>query len=486
MQRAAAVVVSGLLLLGCAAGSEDPAEEPSTGEPATSEPSSTEPAAELGGAPEVLAAVEDSVVFLETPVATGSGIVVADGYVLTNAHVIDPLGAVDVTFADGTTVRAPVAGTDLLGDLAVVGPIDEAEDAPALEVVDEIPPKGDDVYLVGYPGEVDEAPEVTISAGIVSRVRSDDEFDLRYIQTDAAIGGGQSGGALVDARGRVIGISGLGGFAESFALVLSGRDVRAARERIDDGTAAGIEPFPVDPADTEGVLVVDDELDEVVLVAEGRDGEPLRLELDGDVADAAVDVTTLDGERAWANEVSIDLRSEAEDDPDADELFEGLPEPDRLEEVDGAYEVALDDGDLVQIVVTPATEGEVRWSTNRPVADVTDRDPVPVDAPLELGRPVDGVIRAGELFDVYAVELEAGDEIDVRAVAPNAGDPWVTVVEPGGSYWETDALEGLPSDTIFEVGTDDRVRAEESGTHLVVVESGDGLATRYRLTVSEA
>jgi hypothetical protein len=61
----------------------------------------------------------------------------------------------------------------------------------------------------------------------------------------------------------------------------------------------------------------------------------------------------------------------------------------------------------------------------------------------------------------------------------------VTVVEPEGTYYDTDVLEGIPSDGIFDVGTEDEVSVERGGRHLVVVESGDGLSMLYRLTISE-
>lgn len=475
-----------LVVVACASGSGG-ADDEDDGSGAPTETEVTRPP-ELSDPKEVLAAVEESIVFIETPLATGSGIVVADGYVLTNAHVTDPLTVVDVTFGDGSTATdVPVAGTDLLGDLALLGPLDEAEDVGPLELTDDLPAKGDDVFLVGYPGEVDDAPEVTISKGIVSRIRDDDEFDLSYIQTDAAIGGGQSGGALVDTRGRVLGMSGLGGFAESFALVLSGADVLAARDRIDDGAAPGYGGIPADDLVSEGSLQVDDELDQVVLVLRTEGTDPLHLRVDGP-ADLAVDAFSLDGEDVFGNDVWVDGYAEYEDDPenDGEELLD-LPEPELVELVDGAYAFPFEEGTFVQVVITPpgGTGGEITWSTDQPVTDLTDTDPVPAAPPMALDETVEGVISAGELYDVYAIDLDAGQEVDVRAVAPNAGDPWVTIVAPGGSYFDTDVLEGIPADGIFEVGTEDEARAEDAGTQLVVVESGDGLSMLYRLTISE-
>ena len=85
-----------------------------------------------------------------------------------------------------------------------------------------------DVFLVGFPGGIESGdPEIALAGGLLSRLREDDTFGLTYLQTDAAIAGGQSGGALVDEDGTVLGISGLG-FAEEFALALSSDDVAAS------------------------------------------------------------------------------------------------------------------------------------------------------------------------------------------------------------------------------------------------------------------
>jgi hypothetical protein len=80
-------------------------------------------------------------------------------------------------------------------------------------------------------------------------VRSAEGFDQAFIQTDAAIGGGQSGGPLFDGDGGLIGIAGLS-FAEEFALALTARDVRASVERIVAGQ--GDEYLAVPAATREG------------------------------------------------------------------------------------------------------------------------------------------------------------------------------------------------------------------------------------------
>ena len=172
----------------------------------------------------IFAQVAPSVVFIETPHGTGSGAVIEDGYVLTNAHVVWPFEEVRVVFPDGSEyANAAVARYDMMADLAVIGPLDTMA-APLTLVDGEDLPVGSDVYLLGYPGEEEDYPQPTLARGIISRQRQWEPIDLTYFQTDAAIAGGQSGGVLVSARGEVIGVSGFV-FADTYGLVASAADI---------------------------------------------------------------------------------------------------------------------------------------------------------------------------------------------------------------------------------------------------------------------
>ncbi len=168
--------------------------------------------------------VSPAIVFIHTSTATGSGVLVEGGYVVTNAHVVWPFNAVRVAFPDGTDYRdVPVIGWDLLVDLAVLGPIPtQVEPVPMLD--GENISIGSEVYLIGYPGEVEAYPKTTMTRGILSRLREWETVGITYFQTDAAITGGQSGGALVSDMGDVIGISGFS-FRKEFGLAASSADL---------------------------------------------------------------------------------------------------------------------------------------------------------------------------------------------------------------------------------------------------------------------
>jgi serine protease DegQ len=136
----------------------------------------------------------------------GSGVLMsADGYVLTNNHVVQGAGAVAVEVGEGTPAKAEVVGTDPETDLAVLK-ID-AQDLQPIALGDSDGVQiGDVVLAIGNPFGVGQ----TVTQGIVSgtgRNRVGINTFENFIQTDAAINPGNSGGALVDAAGRLIGIN---------------------------------------------------------------------------------------------------------------------------------------------------------------------------------------------------------------------------------------------------------------------------------------
>ena len=182
------------------------------------------PIAELSSA-EIYERIAPSIPFIETPAATGSGVLLKGGYVLTNYHVVWPYEAAWVVFPDGTELQdVPVVAWDPMADLAVLGPV--VVSAPPLELRDgEGMDVGSALYLVGYPAEVDLFPQPSITRGILSRFRQWEQLGMTYFQTDAAIAGGQSGGVVVNSKGEVIGISGLVFSEAGFGLAASSADI---------------------------------------------------------------------------------------------------------------------------------------------------------------------------------------------------------------------------------------------------------------------
>ena len=111
-----------------------------------------------------------------------------------------------------------------MADVALLGPINASVQPLALLDGEDLP-IGSDVYLIGYPGEVDAYPQPAIARGILSRLRQWEPAAVTYFQIDASVAGGQSGGALVSDTGGVIGISGFKISEGQFALVASAADL---------------------------------------------------------------------------------------------------------------------------------------------------------------------------------------------------------------------------------------------------------------------
>jgi len=139
----------------------------------------------------------------EVPRGVGSGFIISpDGYVLTNAHVVEGADEVYVTLTDKREFKAKIVGVDKRTDVAVVK-ID-GSNLPRLPIGD--PNKlrvGEWVIAIGSPFGLDN----TVTAGIISAKARDTGEYLPLIQTDVAVNPGNSGGPLINMRGEVVGIN---------------------------------------------------------------------------------------------------------------------------------------------------------------------------------------------------------------------------------------------------------------------------------------
>ena len=139
----------------------------------------------------------------DTPRGVGSGfILTADGFVMTNAHVVEGADEVIVTLTDKREFKAKIMGADKRSDVAVVKI--EATGLPAVKIGDISRLRvGEWVMAIGSPFGL----ENTVTAGIVSAKQRDTGDYLSFIQTDVAINPGNSGGPLINMRGEVVGIN---------------------------------------------------------------------------------------------------------------------------------------------------------------------------------------------------------------------------------------------------------------------------------------
>ncbi|MGQ0708375.1 MAG: DegQ family serine endoprotease [Rhodoferax sp.] len=139
----------------------------------------------------------------EQPRGVGSGFILStDGYIMTNAHVVEGADDMIVTLTDKREFKAKLIGADKRSDVAVVKI--EASGLPAVKVGDVSRLKvGEWVMAIGSPFGL----ENTVTAGIVSAKQRDTGDYLPFIQTDVAINPGNSGGPLINMRGEVVGIN---------------------------------------------------------------------------------------------------------------------------------------------------------------------------------------------------------------------------------------------------------------------------------------
>jgi len=179
---------------------------------------------------------------------TGSGFVVSpDGYVVTNEHVVGEGTAVEVLFPDGRSMEATQVGSDEATDLALLK-VEAAESLPHVTFdTTSSPIVGEWVIAFGNPFGLFEASEPSVTVGVVSaternlRAEGTGRLYRDMIQTDAAVNQGNSGGPLVNAEGRVIGVntaiySETGGSIGLGFAVPADRVVRIVSELREQGT----------------------------------------------------------------------------------------------------------------------------------------------------------------------------------------------------------------------------------------------------------
>lgn len=210
MSRRAATLVASLfaclLVAGCIAdggGGQDTASTPTT----AAAPGGG--GLTLEGVPALVSQVEPSVVTVFTEDGLGSGVVAEDGeVVVTNEHVVRGQEQVELALADGERLAARVLATDTYTDLAVLEPA--RTDLPAATFRDELPQLGEPVLAVGSPLGFRNSVTLGIVSGVgreIPGAAAQAPALVDLIQTDAAISPGNSGGALVDGAGQVIGIN---------------------------------------------------------------------------------------------------------------------------------------------------------------------------------------------------------------------------------------------------------------------------------------
>jgi serine protease Do len=149
-------------------------------------------------------------VTLTRGLASGSGTIIDNrGYIITNAHVISGGQSINVTLKDGTALSATVIGSDTTQDIAIIKLTTTRTDFPVMTLgtmTDVL--VGEDVMTAGFPAGTLLPGPATFTSGIISALRT--YSGANYVQIDAPVNPGNSGGCLITASGKMIGIPSAG------------------------------------------------------------------------------------------------------------------------------------------------------------------------------------------------------------------------------------------------------------------------------------
>lgn len=280
--------------------------------------------------PELVDVVQPSVVTIFTQSGLGSGVIYSeDGVIITNEHVVRGSSDVEIAFADGQRVSGTVTATDRVSDLALVQ--SDRTGLPAAEFETSLPEIGELAVVIGSPLGF----ESTVTAGIISGLHRDipgsattSQSLVDLIQTDAPISPGNSGGAVANGEGKIVGISeayippSQGAVALGFAIPAA-TATEVAEELLEDGTAdhsyIGLVPGAITPEIAEQLRLEDTTGVAVLSVAENgpaeqagiRPGDILRS-IDDEELRSPEDLLTALRQRDPGDEVTIEIQRDGE------------------------------------------------------------------------------------------------------------------------------------------------------------------------------
>ena len=410
-------------------------------------------------ASEVYERVSPRVAFIVTPAGTGSGVLIEGGYVITNYHVVWPYETVQVVFPDGTEFEdISVLGWNPMADLAVLGPVNVS--VQPLKLVDgESIPIGSQLFLIGYPAEVDTSPHPTVTGGILSRIREWEPLGMTYLQTDSAVAGGQSGGALVNSKGQLIGISGFSFTEANFALVASSADIAPIVRKLARGeftSGLGERKLPELGGSFEFDIELLNPWDSQGFVFEATEGATIEIEIDGKG----------DGRFSVSNLFGLILEV---DDGDA-----GVERATVELEASGVH--------FLQVELADFDSSEFRLVSSVRLSPLNDPDD---GRTIRVGDTVTGSVDYLGDNDWYSIILNKGDTVEIATDSLNV-DTWLLIHSPRSPDNQTVADDD-GGGGLFRTNSKIIYRAPHSGKHFIVVEDAvDGQVGGYYASVERA
>jgi hypothetical protein len=382
--------------------------------------------------------VGESVGFVLSQQGTGSGVVISENLLVTNAHVAWPDRTVSLVFRNGATFQGRVLAIDPFVDLAVVDISQLTRKPPPIAIGStgdlEV---GDELFVVGYPSPDEFTPEPTIDSGGIVGFTDWEFTGVGWFTIEAPAIGGQSGGAIVDEFGRAVGISTFGSSTSLTSISID--DVIDEVDRMLSSTVVrGLEPrlIPHDGARRSNTVEIAGEWDQQLLFGWFR-------------ADAVFDVEWSDG--------SGDLAAAT---IGGDEI------------VAAADAIQVGPTLAFPIVVTASAQGASEGSLESSLPLIAYNDPDHGKTLARVGGTA-GVYEVGGDRDFFYLELQAGDEVTVTI--ESSARTRLRIYSPAG--------ELLAEDTDFSGFIGDNAStqliATDSGRHIVAVESSLSTVAGY-------
>lgn len=308
-------VVGAVLLWGCGAGPQPtptPTPEPTatqTPEPtatltpvptatARSEPTSV-PRLELTATPrpispetaEALEEVATSMVLIQTDARAGSGILIEGGYILTSARIVWPFDSAQVFFAGSSGASVvPVQASDLLADLALLGPVDGPHGGVALASQERLG-VGQEAILMGFQVAAEGFPQLTVARRAIAGIREFEPTGITYLQTDSFLtsDAGEArpvtGWVLVSTAGDVLGVVGFQPLTTNFEVAASSADVLPRVAQLiagGDPSELGERKVPVTEGSLRHEVALENFFAQRVYVINEAAGTEVTIELEGE------------------------------------------------------------------------------------------------------------------------------------------------------------------------------------------------------------
>ncbi len=381
------------------------------------------------------------------------------GYLVTNSHILWPNDSVRATFPDGTVIRSvPLVGWDLLTDLAVLGPVNVS--AQPLRLAESVTPTiGSEILTIGYPGSPGDPPQPTLSRGIVSRFREWNATGLTYIQTDANIEGGQSGGVLLSDTGDVLGITGYSVGEANYGLSVASSDLAPRiRSLISGNDPSGIGARLIPAAG--GGLRHRDALETYWATSAFLVQQPVGTEVN----------ITVNGERDLLFGVYDSLGYEA---LYVDDNETGVETGTVTIEFTEPYFLVISQWDEEVANFTVDASHEIT-----PIPDPDD------DRQIQVGQSVRGNIDYPNDIDTYKVRLNANQKVEF-SVTSFLIDTYLAVDFPG-ALTDQVIIDDDSGGGLFGVDSKIVYQAPHTGTYLIVVSDTYSEVGAYVLEVSNA